>query len=297
MNKRAITLVVSVLVILSLVMVTNRLSARSPFSSITGAATLPDSDSTDVDRTGSSYANGQSDSYTYPLPDGQICDVTWSITAAPGVNKFELLSSDAADSPVSVSNSGSSSIHANDLNKVSTTATVTCTWFEGCDTGYALTATRSCEAPPACVENWHCTAWYPCQINTQFRACTDSNACGTIVDKPTESQTCTPPPDEPDGGDGVDDGTDDDDDTDSGTGASAAGDDSGTANITNTSTINETIGDTSNSTGTTNGTKENGDKTTFWLIIGGSAAGGVLMLTLIISLLARRKRRIIMQAI
>ncbi len=42
-----------------------------------------------------------------------------------------------------------------------------------------------------CTENWTCTTWSACAGGTQTRTCTDSNNCGTIVNKPTESQSCT----------------------------------------------------------------------------------------------------------
>lgn len=67
--------------------------------------------------------------------------------------------------------------------------------------------TQSC-----CAENWTCTDWGACTIAqapsnlspppadiwnyaaTQSRTCTDLNACGTIISKPAESQTCYYPP-------------------------------------------------------------------------------------------------------
>lgn len=302
MNKRAITLVVSVLVILSLVVITDRLSARSLYSSVTGAAALPinQDNPQPIDRTDSNYDNGDIDSYTWELPDGEICDVMWSITAASGLNQFRLDSPDALDAPVTVANSGSDAIHSSSQT-ISTSASITCTrtGMGGCVTGYTLTASRSCEDPPACVENWYCTGWYPCQINTQFRRCTDYNECGTMVDKPAENQPCTPPPeddgegdDTPDGDDGAPDGdTDDDTDADAGTGVSDTGDNTtnSTMDIYYPVTANGTIDNTTNATGTNTTKLPKEDKTTFWIIIGGSAAGGVLMLTLIIGLLLRRR--------
>ena len=44
--------------------------------------------------------------------------------------------------------------------------------------------------PPSCTENWTCTAWSTCSGSTQTRTCTDSNACGTEVNKPAESRSC-----------------------------------------------------------------------------------------------------------
>jgi PGF-pre-PGF domain-containing protein len=41
-----------------------------------------------------------------------------------------------------------------------------------------------------CTENWSCTNWSICTNSVQTRTCTDSNACGTTVNKPVESQDC-----------------------------------------------------------------------------------------------------------
>ncbi|MFA6074116.1 MAG: hypothetical protein WC758_08415 [Candidatus Woesearchaeota archaeon] len=43
----------------------------------------------------------------------------------------------------------------------------------------------------ACVESWTCGAWTTCSGNTQTRTCTDANACGTTINKPATSQTCS----------------------------------------------------------------------------------------------------------
>jgi len=43
-----------------------------------------------------------------------------------------------------------------------------------------------------CQENWSCGAWGECSTGgAQTRICTDSNACGTTLQKPSESQSCT----------------------------------------------------------------------------------------------------------
>lgn len=51
-------------------------------------------------------------------------------------------------------------------------------------------------APPiaACVENWSCASYQPtvCDASRiQTRICSDANNCGTVVNKPLESQSCT----------------------------------------------------------------------------------------------------------
>jgi hypothetical protein len=42
-----------------------------------------------------------------------------------------------------------------------------------------------------CTESWSCSEWSDCVDNMQTRACTDSNNCGTTVNKPAESQSCS----------------------------------------------------------------------------------------------------------
>jgi len=44
--------------------------------------------------------------------------------------------------------------------------------------------------PPACYENWQCTAWSACTDGTQTRTCTDLNACGTTLFRPALTQDC-----------------------------------------------------------------------------------------------------------
>ena len=48
--------------------------------------------------------------------------------------------------------------------------------------------------PQVCTESWSCTSFIPdvCPSNSiQTRTCSDANSCGTTVNKPTESQSCT----------------------------------------------------------------------------------------------------------
>jgi hypothetical protein len=47
--------------------------------------------------------------------------------------------------------------------------------------------------PAKCVEGWSCTGWSDCASGTRTRACTDANACGTVENKPPESEACTIP--------------------------------------------------------------------------------------------------------
>jgi hypothetical protein len=41
-----------------------------------------------------------------------------------------------------------------------------------------------------CIENWSCSEWSECVNGKQIRTCTDISDCGTLVEKPSESQTC-----------------------------------------------------------------------------------------------------------
>ncbi|MFH0874042.1 MAG: family 16 glycoside hydrolase [Candidatus Komeilibacteria bacterium] len=41
-----------------------------------------------------------------------------------------------------------------------------------------------------CEERWVCSDWTNCSGGTQMRACTDSNQCGTVLNKPLLSQSC-----------------------------------------------------------------------------------------------------------
>ena len=42
-----------------------------------------------------------------------------------------------------------------------------------------------------CAENWQCTDWTNCVNNGRARTCSDSNACGTTVNKPAEQESCS----------------------------------------------------------------------------------------------------------
>ncbi len=44
-----------------------------------------------------------------------------------------------------------------------------------------------------CDENWACTSWSTCVSGRQSRTCNDQNGCGTLLNKPEVTQTCTPP--------------------------------------------------------------------------------------------------------
>jgi len=43
----------------------------------------------------------------------------------------------------------------------------------------------------SCLENWQCNEWSECANNLQTRICNDINNCGTIFNKPSETELCT----------------------------------------------------------------------------------------------------------
>lgn len=43
----------------------------------------------------------------------------------------------------------------------------------------------------SCVEEWSCNEWSQCSNNFQTRQCNEHNNCGTLLNKPTESQDCS----------------------------------------------------------------------------------------------------------
>ena len=66
-------------------------------------------------------------------------------------------------------------------------------------TGYTGTTTRAklnqlygCSTTPSgCTEQWQCTGWGSCYNGSQTQTCTDYNFCGTTVNKPATSRSCS----------------------------------------------------------------------------------------------------------
>jgi hypothetical protein len=54
------------------------------------------------------------------------------------------------------------------------------------------TTTTTTTTTSICQERWVCTDWSPCVNKSQTRTCTDENNCGTDLNKPFESQPCSP---------------------------------------------------------------------------------------------------------
>ncbi len=47
------------------------------------------------------------------------------------------------------------------------------------------------EQVEGCIHNWECSDWSECSVaGIQKRICTDSNNCGTVENKPSETETC-----------------------------------------------------------------------------------------------------------
>lgn len=46
---------------------------------------------------------------------------------------------------------------------------------------------------PTCIESWSCNSWSSCLNNQQTRTCSDSNNCGTTINKPAIVQNCNTP--------------------------------------------------------------------------------------------------------
>ena len=43
----------------------------------------------------------------------------------------------------------------------------------------------------SCTESWSCSSWSSCSGGTQTKTCTDLNSCGTTLNKPSTSQSCS----------------------------------------------------------------------------------------------------------
>jgi hypothetical protein len=65
--------------------------------------------------------------------------------------------------------------------------------FEPSSVTYWLNITNdsSCYEEEPCIEDWNCTAWSECANKLQTRVCTDLEECGTEINKPIESQSCS----------------------------------------------------------------------------------------------------------
>lgn len=91
----------------------------------------------------------------------------------------------------------SGTIQANSTysNKVSDTFRINCVVTEtGANVNDSITVNLFYTVNAVCNPNWQCASWGDCTGSRQTRSCVDSNGCGSITGKPTESQSCVPPP-------------------------------------------------------------------------------------------------------
>jgi len=63
-------------------------------------------------------------------------------------------------------------------------------FYEAKSPGFSIFAIGTKEGVTPCTESWSCTDWSDCVDGKQIRTCTDSNVCGTIVNRPEESRDC-----------------------------------------------------------------------------------------------------------
>jgi len=84
---------------------------------------------------------------------------------------------------VYVSDSQNYNVSASKISYITQTKPITISGNTALD--FTLSQTQGC------VENWQCTEWSACSGGQQTRACTDLNHCGTAINKPAESQSCS----------------------------------------------------------------------------------------------------------
>lgn len=58
----------------------------------------------------------------------------------------------------------------------------------------SINPTLELQCIPTCIESWSCIQWTSCANNQQTRTCTDSNNCGTSINKPALLQSCDSTP-------------------------------------------------------------------------------------------------------
>jgi hypothetical protein len=57
--------------------------------------------------------------------------------------------------------------------------------------GVDYSASASSSVTISCTESWSCSAWSSCSGGHRSRTCIDINSCGTLVNKPATSESCT----------------------------------------------------------------------------------------------------------
>ncbi len=77
-------------------------------------------------------------------------------------------------------------------NKVSDTFKISCiSTLTGAKVNDSITVNVFYTASSNCTTSWNCTAWSNCASGKHSRTCTDSNGCGSLVNKPAVSESCT----------------------------------------------------------------------------------------------------------
>jgi len=78
-------------------------------------------------------------------------------------------------------------------NKVTATFDIDCVSTK---TGYGIsdsvTVNLFYTTTSSCTPSWSCDNWNTCTYNSQTRTCTDSNGCGSLVGRPSLTQSCVP---------------------------------------------------------------------------------------------------------
>jgi len=88
-----------------------------------------------------------------------------------------------------VSSSSASSSKITDTFKITCVSTTT-----GSSVSDSVTVNLFYTINGTCYPAWNCADWAPCASNKQTRTCIDWNGCGSLTDKPIESQSCTVAP-------------------------------------------------------------------------------------------------------
>jgi len=84
---------------------------------------------------------------------------------------------------------------ANPNNKVSDTFKITCiSTVTASQVSDDVTVNLFYTVSGNCSPNWGCSPWTTCVNSRQTRTCTDYSGCGSLVGKPSESQSCIIPP-------------------------------------------------------------------------------------------------------
>jgi len=80
-------------------------------------------------------------------------------------------------------------------NKISDTFKIACvSTTTGSQVSDTVTVNLFYTVSGNCSPSWGCSSWTTCSSSRQTRTCADYNGCGSLVGKPSESQSCVVPP-------------------------------------------------------------------------------------------------------